>query len=319
MTVRARSRSSVRSLSASSTSSSGEGGAMPCGTPPECAAAEAEQKTADHYDAIHGDPAALASFLTAMPKGGDLHNHLTGAVYAETYLSFAKMDGDCVNPTTHQVVFPSSCSATNACRRTSVDQVGRPRAKRAAATKTTPAKAAPGPPHVPKTKRPAAPRKLPVSLVTAALDRAIEAAEKAPPKAAPGLPDRLAELYALRSNLSAVLSLYDRRKLPTPPITDLLRALRRAPNDPWAWTLYAFRIAAADKLKLKKSRLKPYLIRAVFPSPNPEDLGVRWRGETLYVRASSYSCTRFTNHPIIVFLQRRPKAVKVKAYYLFAG
>ncbi len=98
-----------------------------------------------------------------------------------------------------------------------------------------------------RARRPAAPRKLTVSMVTAALDRAIAAAEKTPPKAAPGLPDRLAELYALRSNLSAVLSLYDRRKLPTPPVTDLLRALRRAPNDPWAWTLYAFRIAGTDK------------------------------------------------------------------------
>jgi len=28
----------------------------------------------------------LTAFLEQMPKGGDLHNHLTGAVYAETYI-----------------------------------------------------------------------------------------------------------------------------------------------------------------------------------------------------------------------------------------
>jgi adenosine deaminase len=30
-----------------------------------------------------------------MPKGGDLHNHLSGAVYAESYISQAAEDGDC--------------------------------------------------------------------------------------------------------------------------------------------------------------------------------------------------------------------------------
>lgn len=82
---------------------------MPCGTPPECAAAEAEAATAAHYDSIHADPTALAAFLTAMPKGGDLHNHLTGAVYAETLLDFAKADGDCINASSHAV--SNSCAA----------------------------------------------------------------------------------------------------------------------------------------------------------------------------------------------------------------
>lgn len=98
-----------------------------------------------------------------------------------------------------------------------------------------------------KARRPAAPRKLTVSQVDAPIDRAIEAAEKSPPRPVAGAPDRLAELYALRSNLKAVLSLYDRRKLPTPPVLDLLRSIRRAPGEPWAWTLYAFRVAGTDK------------------------------------------------------------------------
>ncbi len=32
-----------------------------------------------------------------MPKGGDLHNHLSGAVYAESYLQFAIHDGLCID------------------------------------------------------------------------------------------------------------------------------------------------------------------------------------------------------------------------------
>jgi len=43
------------------------------------------------------NPAELYAFLLRMPKGGDLHNHLTGAVYAETYLRAAAEDGLCID------------------------------------------------------------------------------------------------------------------------------------------------------------------------------------------------------------------------------
>jgi len=43
-------------------------------------------------------PAALRGFLYAMPKGADLHSHLDGAVYAETFLRDAAEDGLCVDP-----------------------------------------------------------------------------------------------------------------------------------------------------------------------------------------------------------------------------
>lgn len=39
----------------------------------------------------------LRQFLQAMPKGGDLHNHLSGSVYAESYLRYAANDGICVD------------------------------------------------------------------------------------------------------------------------------------------------------------------------------------------------------------------------------
>src|SRR2546430_12811488 len=39
----------------------------------------------------------LRQILQAMPKGGDLHNHLSGSVYAESYLRYAAADGICVD------------------------------------------------------------------------------------------------------------------------------------------------------------------------------------------------------------------------------
>jgi adenosine deaminase len=42
-------------------------------------------------------PAALHAFLEDFPKGADLHVHLSGAVYAETFLKDAAEDGLCVD------------------------------------------------------------------------------------------------------------------------------------------------------------------------------------------------------------------------------
>jgi adenosine deaminase len=42
-------------------------------------------------------PLALRAFLDRMPKGADLHMHLSGAVYAETFIREAGEDGICVN------------------------------------------------------------------------------------------------------------------------------------------------------------------------------------------------------------------------------
>ncbi len=45
-----------------------------------------------------GNPGVYA-FLRTMPKGADLHMHLSGAIYAETFLKDAAADGLCVDPT----------------------------------------------------------------------------------------------------------------------------------------------------------------------------------------------------------------------------
>ena len=56
-----------------------------------------EQRTAAHLRSIRNRPLMLAAFLEQMPKGGDLHNHLTGAVYAESYIQTAAREGLCID------------------------------------------------------------------------------------------------------------------------------------------------------------------------------------------------------------------------------
>ncbi len=46
----------------------------------------------------------LLAFLTAMPKGGDLHAHLSGSIYAESYLRWAAEDNLCVVTATMTIV-----------------------------------------------------------------------------------------------------------------------------------------------------------------------------------------------------------------------
>ena len=41
-------------------------------------------------------PNALRTLLQPMPKGADLHSHLSGAVYAEEYLKLAAQRGYCL-------------------------------------------------------------------------------------------------------------------------------------------------------------------------------------------------------------------------------
>jgi adenosine deaminase len=65
-----------------------------------------EQKTARYLDSIRNQPSLLLAFVHDMPKGGDLHNHLTGAVYAEDFLDFAASDNLCVDRTTSRLLAP---------------------------------------------------------------------------------------------------------------------------------------------------------------------------------------------------------------------
>jgi adenosine deaminase len=60
-----------------------------------------EQRTIRAFNAARQSPLQLSAFLLNMPKGADLHMHLSGAVYAETYIKNAAADIICVNPATH--------------------------------------------------------------------------------------------------------------------------------------------------------------------------------------------------------------------------
>jgi adenosine deaminase len=65
--------------------------------PPPHSPAEARAASA-LVDARRAGPLAVHSFLERMPKGADLHMHLSGAIYAETFLKDAAEDHLCVDP-----------------------------------------------------------------------------------------------------------------------------------------------------------------------------------------------------------------------------
>lgn len=75
------------------------------------AQAASEQKTSRHFESIRKSPAQLWKFLLKMPKGGDLHNHLSGSIYAESYIQWAAQNGLCVNNQTMALAVPPSKSA----------------------------------------------------------------------------------------------------------------------------------------------------------------------------------------------------------------
>ena len=70
----------------------------------------AEQKAASYFESIRKSPPKQLAFLLKMPKGADLHNHLSGAIYAERYIEWAAAKGLCFNPTTSALVVPASPS-----------------------------------------------------------------------------------------------------------------------------------------------------------------------------------------------------------------
>src|ERR1035437_3327928 len=51
-----------------------------------------------YQTALHQGSPALRAFLDQFPKGADLHVHLSGAVYAETFIRDAGENGLCVDP-----------------------------------------------------------------------------------------------------------------------------------------------------------------------------------------------------------------------------
>ena len=76
---------------------------------PAAATPASEQAAARHLDRVAGDAARRHAFLYAMPKGADLHTHLSGSVYAETMVALGAADGDCVDTVTFTAT-PGPCA-----------------------------------------------------------------------------------------------------------------------------------------------------------------------------------------------------------------
>ena len=60
----------------------------------------AQARTAAYLRSVRSQPPLLWAFLKDMPKGGDLHSHLSGAIYAESMIGWAAEDGLCVDQKT---------------------------------------------------------------------------------------------------------------------------------------------------------------------------------------------------------------------------
>ena len=68
------------------------------------------ERAAAYFESIRKSPPKLMAFLLKMPKGADLHNHLSGSIYAERYIEWAAEKGLCVNTRTMSLVVPASPS-----------------------------------------------------------------------------------------------------------------------------------------------------------------------------------------------------------------
>jgi adenosine deaminase len=77
-----------------------------------------EQRAGQYMESVRRQPSLLLAFLREMPKGGDLHNHLGGAIYAENLIDFAARDGLCVDrPTSSLVSAPCDASCDKSAAR----------------------------------------------------------------------------------------------------------------------------------------------------------------------------------------------------------
>ena len=76
-----------------------------------------EQRAEKLLAAARANPLDLYAFLYRMPKGADLHVHLFGTVYAETFIKDAAEDGLCIDIASHAFAKPrtSETSLTPAC------------------------------------------------------------------------------------------------------------------------------------------------------------------------------------------------------------
>jgi adenosine deaminase/adenosine deaminase CECR1 len=65
------------------------------------------QLTETHYQSLIEQPTPslveLQAFIHDLPKGGDIHHHYVGAIYAETYLDWVEQKGFCIHRTNFHI------------------------------------------------------------------------------------------------------------------------------------------------------------------------------------------------------------------------
>jgi adenosine deaminase len=66
-------------------------------------------KTTTYLNQIQSSSAKLQQFLHQMPKGADLHNHISGATYAKNLLADTVAEGFCVDPKTQIIHKKTPC------------------------------------------------------------------------------------------------------------------------------------------------------------------------------------------------------------------
>jgi adenosine deaminase len=67
------------------------------------------QATASYLQTLQHNPNGLLIFLQNMPKGADLHNHRSGAAYAENMIAAAATTDMCLDPKTFTVTTDKNC------------------------------------------------------------------------------------------------------------------------------------------------------------------------------------------------------------------
>jgi len=89
--------------------------AMICLCTATCLGQTAEERTAKYFESVRAQPSLLLAFLQQMPKGGDLHNHLYGAIYAESLIDYASENALCVDRNTSRLI-RASCDSCETYR-----------------------------------------------------------------------------------------------------------------------------------------------------------------------------------------------------------
>src|SRR5450432_3533124 len=73
-------------------------------------AQSSEEKATKYMESVRHEPGLLLPFLPQMTKGGDLHVHLSGAIYAESFIDWASENALCVDRITSRLIHAACAS-----------------------------------------------------------------------------------------------------------------------------------------------------------------------------------------------------------------